>query len=165
MNYFCGEKALPIKRRLLMRLLMAFILVAAFSGQVWAEKVDEAVKHFAAGSALFKEGKFDSAIREFDEAVRLKPDFAMAYSLLGACYVSNGKYDLAIRQVEKAIRLDPEDAGFRYNLGVVYAKKGQYDEAIVQLEEAIKLEPDFPDAHNVLEQLYKLRGPDTRKGT
>ncbi len=152
------EGVLDNRGGVLMRLFMVVVLVLLMSGQLWADRTEEAVTHFNSGNSFFKEGKFDSAIRELEEAVRLKPDFAMAYSLLGACYVDKHQYDLAIRHVEKAIKLEPEDAGYRYNLGMVYAQKGQYDLAITQLEEALKLNPDLAEARKVLEQLYKIEG-------
>jgi len=91
-----------------MRLFVMLVFIVLMSGQVWADKTEEAMNHLHSGNSFFKEGKFDKAIHELEEAVRLKPDFAMAYSLLGACYVSMGQYDLAIRHVEKAIKLQPE---------------------------------------------------------
>lgn len=141
-----------------MKLFVTFALVVLMVGQARADDVvQEFVKHFNSGNGYFKEGKFDSAISELEEAVKLNQNFAMAYSLLGACYVSKGKYSLAIRQVEKAIRLDPDEAGFHYNLGMVYVKKGQYELAVKPLEEALRLNPNLAEARKVLDQLYKAR--------
>ncbi|MCB7129499.1 MAG: tetratricopeptide repeat protein [Candidatus Brocadiales bacterium] len=147
-----------------MRLLLTFALAMLVHAPVWADTtMDEALKHFNSGNSYFKEGKFDDAIPEFEEAVRLNPRFAMAYSFLGACYVSKGKYGLAIRQVEEAIKLDPQEAGYHYNLGMVYVKKDQYELAIKPLEEAVRLNPKLAEARKVLDQLYKLRGQRTKE--
>jgi tetratricopeptide (TPR) repeat protein len=99
------------------------------------------------GSALMDQGKLDEAIRQYQEAVRLKPDHANAHNNLGAALDEKGQTDEAIRQFQEAIRLKPDHAEAHNNLGIALGKKGQTDEAIRQFQEAVRLEPDYADAH------------------
>ncbi|MGC8926579.1 MAG: protein kinase domain-containing protein [Myxococcota bacterium] len=63
--------------------------------------------YFREANNYFKSGKYDIAAEYYKSAIRLKPDFAMAYRGLGACYAMLGKAELSIRQYEKYIELDP----------------------------------------------------------
>ena len=95
--------------------------------------------HFEQGNALFEAGLYDQAIEEYDEAIRLNPEFADAYYNRGAAYGRLGQFQLAIEDCDEAIRLDPENA-FAYLLrGAVYSDMGRPIEARADLETAITL--------------------------
>ena len=99
------------------------------------------------GSALLQQGKLDEAIGQYQEAIRLKPDYANAHNNLGIAFARKGQTDEAIGQYREAIRLKPDHADAHNGLGVALHKEGQMDEAIRQLQEAIRLKPDHADAH------------------
>lgn len=75
--------------------------------QVKAEQGMGANDYFKEANNYFKQGKYDMAAEYYKSAIRLKPDFAMAYRGLGACYAMLGKSELSIKQYEKYIELDP----------------------------------------------------------
>jgi len=106
--------------------------------------------HNGLGIALDQKGQMDGAIRQFEEAIRLKPRYSSAHCNLGIALNKNGQVDEAIREFREAIRLKPNQVGAHYGLGIVLDGKGQMDEAIRQLEEAIRLKPDYAEAHNEL---------------
>ena len=65
----------------------------------------------------------DEAMREFQEVIHLKPDYAEAHYNLGIILFRKGQTDEAIRQFQEALRLKPDYADARRNLDVVLATK------------------------------------------
>jgi len=105
------------------------------------------VRAIALGAALKHQGKLDEAISQYQEVIRLKPDYALAYNSLGYTLGKKGQIDEAIGQFQEAIRLKSDYAEAHYNLGTALYLKGRNDEAIRQFQEAVRLKPDYIDAH------------------
>jgi protein O-mannosyl-transferase len=102
------------------------------------------------GNTLLTKGQIDEAIRQYQQAIRLKPHDAEAHNNLGYALLREGQMDEAIRQFQEASRLRPDDAEAHNGLGNALAGKGQTDEAIRQYQQALRLKPDFTLAHNNL---------------
>ena len=94
-----------------------------------------------------EKGEHDLAIKDFNKAIDLKPDYDLAYNNRGAVYRSKGEHDLAIKDCNKAIQLKPDYAEPYSNRGSAYRNKGNYDLAIKDYDTAIQLKPDFVQAY------------------
>ena len=81
------------------------------------------IAHKSLGDALDKKGQTDEAIGHFQEAIRLKPDYAEAHSNLGTAFFQQGRADEAIRQYQEALRLKPDFPDARRNLDLALATK------------------------------------------
>lgn len=103
--------------------------------------------HFIKGRALFGLKRFDEAIKAFDKAIELKPDYAKAYNNKGIALKNIGKFDEAIKAYDKAIELKPDLVQAYNNKGVALRISRKYDEAIKAYEKAIGLKPDDPYAY------------------
>lgn len=82
--------------------------------------------HFNLGSALYKQGKFDDAVKAFEDAVRKSETpttKAKAYYNLGDAYLKAEKYDEAIKAFTESLKLNPHDSDARYNLSYALLKK------------------------------------------
>jgi tetratricopeptide (TPR) repeat protein len=110
------------------------------------------------GAAFANKGQTDEAIRQYEEAIRLKPDYTNARYNLGVAFYQLGRIDEAIRQFQEVIRLKPDHAEARNNLGSAFGRKGQTDEAIRQFQEALRFKPDYADARRNLDAVLAVKG-------
>jgi tetratricopeptide (TPR) repeat protein len=113
--------------------------------------------HYNLGIVLGMKGQTDEAISQFQEAIRLVPDYIEAHYNLGVALNKKGQIDEAIRQYQEAIRLKPDYAEAHNNLGTALGRKGQIAEAISQFQEAIRLKPDYAEAHNNLARALEMK--------
>ncbi|HXG11259.1 MAG TPA: tetratricopeptide repeat protein [Gemmataceae bacterium] len=98
------------------------------------------------GVALAQQGKPDEAVARFQEALRLRPDYAEAHYNIGIVRAEQGRTDEAIASYREALRLNPDYAPAHINLGAVLARQGKLDEAIACHRQALRLLPDSAEA-------------------
>jgi tetratricopeptide (TPR) repeat protein len=84
----------------------------------------------------------DEAIRFYDKAIRLKPDYADAFYNRGLARYDKGELAAAIRDYTAALRLKPDYADAFSARGHARTDKGDLDGAIADCDEAIRLQPD-----------------------
>ena len=106
---------------------------------------DDAYAYSERGMAYLAQGKFDEAIADFTEVIRIKPDLAGAYDNRGDTYLQQGKYDEAIADFTEIIRLASDNAGTYsagayYSRGVAYEKQGNKAKADADFAKAESLE-------------------------
>ena len=82
-----------------------------------------------------------AAVLAYDEAIRLKPDYAVAYNSRGSSKVMLKRYDDAIADYDEAIRLEPDYAAAYNSRGNLKVVLKRYDDAIADYNEVIRLEP------------------------
>jgi tetratricopeptide (TPR) repeat protein len=93
-------------------------------------------------------GRLDEAIAQYDEAIRLRPDYADARNNLGcALEKAPGRQQDAVAQFDQVLRLEPDNFEARNNLGNALCSLGRTNEAMAQYEEALRLKPDYSEAH------------------
>ncbi len=104
---------------------------------------------------------FDSsqAIKEFQRAIELNPNYAIAHQQYGNNTLSAlGRFDDAIVEGKRAVELDPLSLVFNTDLGSDYYYARRYDEAIAQLCKTLEMDPGFYIAHLVLGQVLDAKG-------
>jgi serine/threonine-protein kinase len=74
-------------------------------------------------------GRFDEAIREFDEAVQLDPANWLARAQLVRALTFAGKEGRALRELREAFELWPESEVFYHHWAVLLLRQGQRDSA------------------------------------
>jgi tetratricopeptide (TPR) repeat protein len=87
-------------------------------------------------------------LRFYTEAIRLKPDDALAFNNRGLARRDKGDLDGALQDYTEAIRLKPDFALAFYNRGLARRDKGDLDGALQDYTEAIRLKPDDALAFN-----------------
>ena len=88
---------------------------------------------------------FEGALRDYDEAIRLSPNFAEVYNNRGNTRHDQGDLEGALRDYNEAIRLRP-DAPMFYNRGIARYDQGDLEGALQDYNEAIRRRPDYADA-------------------
>jgi len=93
------------------------------------------------GNAYITKGKYDLAIKDYDESIKLNPNYFKTYNNRGVAYKKMGEYDRAIADFDASIRINPEYANAFANRAETYEKKGDHDRALKDFDEAIRLQP------------------------
>jgi len=107
------------------------------------------------GNTLLQQGRYDEAIRQYQEALKLKPDLAEAHANWGLALKGKGNLDGAILEYIAALQLDPTLADAHYNLGAALAATGRPADAVKAFRRALELRPDFEPARRALEALER----------
>jgi FkbM family methyltransferase len=120
--------------------------------------LDEAVLCYRQAIHLAMQGKLDEAIANFEQALRLNPDYALAHSDLGNVFYLQGRHDAAVACYERAVRLKPDFAVAHNNMGAALTCLGRFEEAAAQCRTALSLKPDYAEAHSNLGNALKEQG-------
>jgi tetratricopeptide (TPR) repeat protein len=103
-------------------------------------------------------GNSDKAIADYEQALKLQPDYAKAYYNRGLAYYRKGDYDRAIADFTQALKLQPDYATAYYNRGNAYYSKGDTARAIADFDRALKLKPDYAEAYTNRGVAYCSKG-------
>ena len=92
-------------------------------------------------------GNAKGAIKAYDAAIRLKPDFAAAYAKRGSVKYSLGAYNASIKDHDAAIRMGLDYAAAYVNRGVAKRNLRDYSGAIKDYNTAIHLDSENVEAY------------------
>ena len=99
------------------------------------------------GWLLTENGKYDNAIADFNEAIRLDPENKWFHNNRGITWKAKEQYDKAIDDFDEAIRIDPKFAAAYNNRGVAWNGKHRYIKAIADFDESIRLDSQYPNPY------------------
>lgn len=100
------------------------------------------IQHLALlGRALAKQGRYDEAAAQLDQAIGLAPEMPLLYEDLGSVRAYQGRHEDAVGLFEKAIRLDPRQPSAHRKLGEALAAAGRGDEADRHFESYFDRDP------------------------
>jgi eukaryotic-like serine/threonine-protein kinase len=120
----------------------------------------EALNTFTLGDSKHASGDEIGAIPEYQRAIELDPNFAMAYARLGTAYLNLGQTALSEENRKKAFELR-DRASEREKLYIMshyYADSGQYDKGITALELYEQTYPRDSTPANNLGNIYNQLG-------
>jgi eukaryotic-like serine/threonine-protein kinase len=87
------------------------------------------------GTFYADKGRYDEALRQFEEARGRAPDNALVHYSIAALRILKGEYEVAVTELKLSIELRPTAEAYT-NLGQAYLHLGQYDNAVSALEHA-----------------------------
>ena len=133
----------------------------------------EAYRHFLKGmewTRLESDPGLDSAILEFQYAIRLDENFAKAYAYLAICYYYKDIFKKDKRFTnemskysDRAMLIDGELPESLLSKGLYYMHIKDYQEAIKFLELGLNYYPNSAWIHNFLAEIYTTYVPNTEK--
>ncbi len=94
------------------------------------------------GSAKAKQADYVGAIIDYDQAIGIKSDFAIAYCHRGIAKGNMGLYSDALSDFDEALRLKPDYADAYINRGVLKGNLGQFLAEVSDYNEALHINPD-----------------------
>lgn len=94
------------------------------------------------GIAFHQMTVLSEAKRQYERAVRLKPDYSEAINNLGTIYYAQKNYRKAISQYKRALKVNPNSASIYSNLGTAYFARRKYDEAFDAYQKALSIDPE-----------------------
>ena len=104
------------------------------------------------------QGRYEEAITECMEAIKVDPDFGNPYNDIGAYLIEKGRLDEAIPWFQKAIVAKRYDSYCYpyYNLGRVYEQKGDWQEAFKCYQGSLKVNPNYNLARKAFNRLKAI---------
>jgi tetratricopeptide (TPR) repeat protein len=109
------------------------------------------------GEKEYLKGETDSAITQFNEAIRFKPDQFETYKSLGMIYSQRGEVEQAMRCYRKCADLRPT-CEVSIDLTALYMRRDLLDDAVRELGEAVRREPGCAEAQYDLGVVYSRKG-------
>ena len=156
-------------RRYLLVLAVLLILALAFSTReqlphwqsgeaafLQALKVTENnhIAQMGMGNVWLARGDLQMARQHYEEALRIKPDYAEAHNNFAMVLMQVGRMDEAVAHYRDALKDSPNFAQAYNNLGVVLAGQRKFHEAEVCFKRALELKPEYVDARHNLTMLF-----------
>ena len=114
------------------------------------EQVDQVLEHFNRGVGLMDRHDPGGAVAEFEEVVRLAPNWITGRLNLGIALLNSGDDEGHVRCGEAlnwVIEHDPDNPYALYSLGVMYRDLSKADAALLRFQRLLEIYPDDPDTH------------------
>ena len=131
--------------------------------------ISDAQYEFDQGLALFNNGRYEEAVRRFQRATELDPNFGRAYLYLGRSYVSLKRWRQALSPLRTAYRLSPDETqreAFEILIDALFAvgvedfRAGDFASAVGHFKEILGLQPTSTRGRSELVTALIAQGGD-----
>jgi tetratricopeptide (TPR) repeat protein len=110
------------------------------------------------GDKLLANQKIKQAIKAYQQAIRLAPQWYKSHEALGNLYFSKKRYPLAIKSFLKAIQVEPRYHTGLYNIAFAYRKSGKPVQAVKYYQKYIDRGTNDPDAYYGMAVAFESMG-------
>ncbi|HEY2573890.1 MAG TPA: tetratricopeptide repeat protein, partial [Verrucomicrobiaceae bacterium] len=161
----------PMARRLLVKCLVPFLLMAAMAS---CSREAKKAGYLARAQEYYSAGELEKAKIEYLNVLRLDPNAAVAYQQIGFIWSEEGAAFLAMQYLRKASELSPDNLEIRTKLALNCALQGWKDEANDELDLVLAKNPandeavvllaeltnSIEEANRAEKKLAKIKSPD-----
>lgn len=136
----------------------AFEKIVAMYRRVLADDPNVIDAWFNLGNVYYRYRRYDDAIRYFQKALELKPDYDLPVINMANAYRRLGRDEAALAGYEHYLTIDPKNANVRYQVGEIYMDRGDIARAEQNFQQALALDPREASARNAIGVIAFNRG-------
>lgn len=107
------------------------------------------------GTSAWKASEKETAIKNFNYAIRLNSLFPLSYLLRASVYYDSKLFDAALADIDKLIMLYPDFYLPHHIKGKILYEQGYPDAAVISLTRTLELKPDNTESFLLREKIYK----------
>jgi tetratricopeptide (TPR) repeat protein len=119
----------------------------AYRQSIKLDPYNAADAYYALGLVYRDWSKPDDEIQAYKQAIRLRPDYTVAYERLGSRYLRSKKFSEAVEIFRQLAALKPGDYSAPNNMGEAYLELNRLNDAVESFRQSIRLKPDFGKAY------------------
>ncbi len=109
---------------------------------------------FKRGTAQIETGAYADAVADFDEAIRLRPEYGEAFHNRGVAKWRMGELEGALADFDESVALGQVELWRAYKVrGDLKAEMGQLDEALADYKRSLAIRPDWDYARKALRRV------------
>jgi tetratricopeptide (TPR) repeat protein len=126
-------------------LLLTLLFTGLLPSTAWPQARPEATIYVDRAVLAYEEKRFEEALKELQEALRLDPESGDALYYQGLVFIALNQPSNGRDALEKARRLRPADVDIAFQLGVLNFNLQQYENAEPLLRQVYQAEPRRPN--------------------
>lgn len=119
----------------------------AYRQSIKLDPYNAADAYYALGLVYRDWGKADEEIQAYKQAIRLRPDYTVAYERLGSRYLKSKKFNEAVEIYRQLSTLKPGDPYAPNSIGEAYLEMNRLNDAAESFRQSIRLKPDYGKAY------------------
>jgi tetratricopeptide (TPR) repeat protein len=138
----------------LLAVVMMIVLPSAAVAVMWTAYLRaryqlrrQVPRHLRAGRKHFAQRELDSALREYNEAIRAAPELGEAYCRRSLVYHGMGKTAEALADLNRAIECDPRLPSAYLERGKLRTETGDFDGALSDFGQLMLIRANDPDTY------------------
>jgi tetratricopeptide (TPR) repeat protein len=118
-----------MRRLLCWMVTLVFFLPNLAAAQSVQAYVDQGIENS-------QNGRYDQALKDFNQALKLKPRDPALFTYRGVVYYAKGQYDMAMKDYNQALEIDPKFGRAYYQRGMIYENQEKYAQAVDEMKKA-----------------------------
>ncbi|NIM19992.1 MAG: tetratricopeptide repeat protein [Candidatus Latescibacteria bacterium] len=139
----------------------AFIHIPLNKSELKAlKRREEARAPYNQGLELVARGSYVDAVRKFQSALEIDPEFVDARYNLGVTYQNMKAYDKALVQYKEVARLRRQNPTYLFATGYCLFHMNNHEKAVKWFEKALEVDPEHARAQYSLAVTYEKMGQD-----